>query len=208
MEYIVLIATVAGIHILGAMSPGPDFFMVMKNSLTYSRKSGIWTAVGLGAGIAVHIMYCLAGLAFVISRSIILFNIIKLLGAAYLIYIGWKSFVSKSSNKNLDIQKQTQDLSKFSAMKMGFLSNVLNPKVTLMFLSLFSLVIPAQTPLSILLLLSFIMVVNTVIWFSIVARLFTHKKVRSVFGRYQHIFNKTFGGILIVLGLKVAFAKK
>ncbi|HBU07047.1 MAG TPA: amino acid transporter [Candidatus Magasanikbacteria bacterium] len=208
MEYITLIGVVVGIHILGVISPGPDFIMVVKNSLAYSRKSGIWTAIGLGIGISVHIFYCLMGLAFIISKSILVFNAIKLLGAGYLIYIGWKSWKSKSSVIEIDSEEQKRNLSIFASIKMGFLTNILNPKVTLLFLSLFSLVIPPETPMYVLTILSVILISNTIIWFSIVATLFTQKKVRLLFGRYQRLFNKTFGGILIALGLKVALSSK
>ena len=64
-EYITLIGTVALVHLLAVISPGPDFIMCVRNSLAYSRKTGIWTAVGFGAGIGVHIIYSLAGLAVV-----------------------------------------------------------------------------------------------------------------------------------------------
>lgn len=90
MEYLALIGTVTLIHLLGVISPGPDFIICARNSLTYSRKTGIWTAVGFGLGISVHILYCLAGLALIISQSILLFNFIKYLGASYLVYIGIK----------------------------------------------------------------------------------------------------------------------
>ena len=90
------IATVTFIHLLALISPGPDFIMACRNSLIYSRKIGIYTAIGFGLGIAVHIFYSLAGLALIISSSIFIFNTIKFLGAGYLVYIGIKSILSKS----------------------------------------------------------------------------------------------------------------
>ncbi len=87
MNELLLIAT---IHILGAASPGPDLALVLKNSLESGRKAGIYSALGIALGIAVHVSYSVLGLAVLISKSILLFNIIKLIGAAYLIYIGSK----------------------------------------------------------------------------------------------------------------------
>lgn len=98
MENLALIGTVTLVHLLAVMSPGPDFIMVMKNALTYSRKAGIWTAIGIATGISVHVFYSLAGLAFIIAQSILLFNTFKLLGAAYLIYLGIKSFLRESAS--------------------------------------------------------------------------------------------------------------
>jgi RhtB (resistance to homoserine/threonine) family protein len=208
MENLTIIGTVALIHILGAMSPGPDLVMAIKNSLTYSRRTGIWTAVGFGLGISVHIIYSLAGLAVVISQSILLFTVIKYLGAAYLIYIGVKSIFSKRSDIVIEQQVKKPNISPLAAVKMGFLTNVLNPKATLFFLSLFTLVISPETSAPVMGIISAIMIVNTTLWFSLVAVLFTQSKVRSAFDRYQNAFNRTFGGLLIALGVKVATVDK
>ncbi|MFA5947591.1 MAG: LysE family transporter [Candidatus Gracilibacteria bacterium] len=208
MPYLNLIISVAVINLLAAISPGPDFIMCVRNSLTYSRKTGIYTAIGFGLGIAVHISYSLAGLALVISKSILLFNSIKLLGAGYLIYIGIKSVFSKSSKIDITNQIKKDDISPLQAIKIGVLTNILNPKATLFYLSLFTLVISPQTPKSIMLILSIIMMLELMIWFSLVAIFFTQKRIQNLFSKFQNIFNKTLGGLLIALGIKVALSKK
>lgn len=208
MTYLPLILTVAVIHLLALISPGPDFIMCVRNSLTYSRRTGIFTAVGFGGGIAVHIIYCLAGLALIISKSIVIFSVIKFLGAGYLIYIGVKSVLSKSSALEIGEQHKKQDISALAAVKIGFLTNVLNPKATLFFLSLFTLVISPNTPFPVMLFMGAIMVVQTILWFSLVATLLSHKKVRAVFEKFQGAFNKTLGGLLIALGVKVALSQR
>lgn len=207
-NYLLLIGTVTLVHLLAAMSPGPDFIMAVRNSLTYSRKTGIWTAVGFGLGIGVHISYCAAGLAVIISKSVLLFSTIKLLGAGYLIYIGLKAFFSKSSHIEIKQEESKEDISAFSAAKMGFLTNILNPKVTLFFLGLFTLVISPDVPRSVLFSVSAIMMINTVLWFSLVAIFFTQQRVRKAYERFENIFSKFFGGMLILLGLKVALSKR
>ncbi|OGH84988.1 MAG: amino acid transporter [Candidatus Magasanikbacteria bacterium RIFOXYC12_FULL_33_11] len=208
MQYLALVGTVVVVHILALMSPGPDFIMTLKNSITYSRKTGKMTAIGLGLGVGVHLLYCVAGLAIIISKSILLFNTFKLLGAAYLIFIGLKSMFSKSHEIKVNNIEHKQDISVYKAIKIGFFTNVLNPKATLYFLSLFTLVISPGTPWFIMLVLSFIMIVETMLWFSLVAIFFTHKKVKSSFDKFQGVFNKVFGGLLVALGIKVAFGHK
>ena len=204
MDSVTLIGTVTLVHLLALISPGPDFLMCVRNSLTYSRKTGMWTAVGFGLGIAVHIFYSLAGLTVLISQSILFFNAIKLLGAAYLIYIGIQSLRSKSAAAFTETPQKKDDISALSALKIGFLTNVLNPKATLFFLSLFILVLSPDTPGYIMGVVSVIMVVNTILWFSLVAFFITQDHLRRVFGRFQHVFNKTLSGLLIGLGIKVA----
>lgn len=201
-------STIIIVHFLAVFSPGPDFIMTVRNSLTYGRRAGVLTAVGLAMGICVHILYSIAGIALIISKSIILFNIIKYIGALYLIYIGIKSIVAKKSTvPDIDVDTELKTLPDMSAMKIGFLTNVLNPKATLFFLSLFTIVISPDISRLTLGVGSFFMVFNTFLWFSIVAYFFTQAKIRSVYMKYETKFNKAFGGLLIMLGLKVATSK-
>lgn len=208
MEYLTLIGSVTLIHLLAVVSPGPDFIMAVRNSLIYSRRTGIWTAVGFGCGIAVHISYSLAGLALVISRSILLFNAIKLLGAAYLVYIGVRSIFSKASAIEVGDPNRMADIGALAGLRIGFLTNVLNPKATLFFLSLFTLVISPDTPLPVLGVLSAIMIGNTVLWFSLVSIFLSQKRIRATFERFQGHFNKSLGVLLIALGIKVALTSR
>jgi len=207
MEYLALIGSVVLIHLMAVMSPGPDFFMALRNSLTYSRKTGIYTAIGFGLGIGVHVVYCVFGLALIISKSIVVFNVIKFLGAAYLIYIGVMSIVSKNNKIEVKDQDHKTDISALKAVRIGFLTNVLNPKATLFFLSLFTFVIGPETPSHIMVLLGVIMMVNTAIWFSLVAVFFTQKRIQQFYNQFQRVFNRIFGVTLIAIGLKIIFSK-
>jgi len=193
---------------MAVMSPGPDFFMAIRNSLTYSRKTGIYTAIGFGIGIGVHIIYCSVGLALIISKSILAFNIIKFLGAGYLIFIGIQSILSKNSYDEIKNTIHKKDISPLKAIRMGFLTNVLNPKATLFFLSLFTFVIEPSTPKSILALLGMLMMINTTLWFGLVAVFFTQQRIQKIFYKSQKVFNRIFGGVLILIGLKLLFADK
>ena len=90
-----LLAVVA-ITLFAVISPGPDFAMVSRNSLLLSRRSGVLTALGIGAGVCVHVTYTLLGVGLLIQQSLWLFNLIKLAGAAYLAWIGWSLMQSAS----------------------------------------------------------------------------------------------------------------
>lgn len=207
METLILLTTIAAINFAAVISPGPDFIMAVRNSLRYSRKTGIYTAVGFGAGIAVHILYCAVGLAFIISKSILIFSIIKYLGAAYLIYIGIKSVLSKSEKLQIGAIQKEADITPFQAIKIGFLTNVLNPKATLFYLGLFTFVISPQTATLIILSASIIMIATIIAWFSLVAIFFTNSHIRGIYQKFQTAINKTLGGFLILLGINIALAK-
>lgn len=187
------------------MSPGPDFVMVVRNSLCYSRRSGIYTSLGITAGLMIHLFYCAAGIGLIISKSVLLFSIIKVLGAAYLIYIGASSILSKSSRLDLKGFSKVADLEPFQAFKIGFLTNALNPKATLFFLSMFTFVIGADTPLYVIMIISLIILLTAMIWFSIVSTFFTQQSVQKAFFKYERVINGFLGLILLFLGIKVAF---
>ncbi len=193
---------------MGLMSPGPDFVVCLKNTLKYSRAAGIWTALGFACGALIHVTYCILGLALIISQSIMLFNVIKWIGAAYLIYIGIKALLAKSEAKlELKTTKSKQTLPAFKAWQSGFLTNILNPKATLFFLGVFSVVIPPETSMTLYVAIAALIFGMTFSWFSFVATVMTLKPVRRQFLKIETWLDKVFGGLLILLGLKVATAK-
>ena len=198
--------TVALVHILAAMSPGPDFAIVTRNSLVYSRKVGVCTALGIALGLLVHIAYSLLGIGFLIAQSIVVFNIIKYIGAGYLLYIGYKALLSKpvvEAEEKVASQK-TADISAWSAIKIGFLTNALNPKATMFFLAVFTQVIDPATPMWVQLVYGLEMIVATFAWFSIVAYLFSNYLLKQKLLRVRHRIDHVMGVVLIVIGIKVA----
>ncbi|MCG8429031.1 MAG: LysE family translocator, partial [Chromatiales bacterium] len=102
MPYLPELLSVTVIAIFMSISPGADFVMVTRNSIFYSRSAGLYSSLGVSCAIWIHVAYSIAGLAVIISKSVVLFSIIKYLGAAYLIYIGWKTFRSDSK---IDIER-------------------------------------------------------------------------------------------------------
>ena len=204
MEYLPLIGTVALLNLLGAMSPGPDFVMTVRNTLCYSRRSGIFTGLGISAALMIHLFYCAAGIGLLISKSILLFTLIKILGAGYLIYMGIASILAKGSKLDLVAEKSRTDLTRLQAFKMGFLTNVLNPKVTLFFLGLFTFVIANSTPVYIILIISAIVIATAFCWFSVVSISLSQPKIQQAFLKYERTINYTLGGFLMLLGIKIA----
>jgi RhtB (resistance to homoserine/threonine) family protein len=200
--------TVALIHLLAVASPGPDFAVVVRESVTQGRRIGLFTAVGVGCGILVHVAYSLLGIGLIVSQSIMLFNALKWLAAGYLLYIGYKALRSKPSSQSAE-QMASAPLARtgHAAFSIGFVTNGLNPKATLFFLSLFTVVIDPHTPLLIQAAYGAYLAVATGLWFCLVALLFSQARVRAGFTRLGHWFDRAMGAILIALGIKLAFTE-
>ena len=200
MDALTLIGTVTLVHLLALISPGPDFVMACRNTLTHSRTVGIWTAVGFGLGIMVHISYAVLGLSWLIANNALVFTIIQHLGALYLMYIGIQSLRHFQSQVDATVATAQRTMSPLRAVRMGFMTNVLNPKATLFFLSLFStLLTPTVSPTT-LMVISIILVTSTVLWFSLVALLISHPRFVAVLKRYEKTVQQFFGWLLIAIG--------
>ena len=131
--------TIATLHLFAVMSPGPDFALIIRQSFCYDRKISIITSIGIGIGILLHISLCITGISIIISKSIYLFNIIKISGGLYLIFLGLKSLLKKPpANLEGRLEPPKDKPNKVNAFSEGLFTNILNPKATLFFLSLYS----------------------------------------------------------------------
>lgn len=197
--------TIAIIALLAAISPGPDFVVVAKNAMAHDRRHAILTSIGIGIGILVHAAYCVLGLAIVISHSLILFSTIKYLGAAYLIYLGIKSLLSKDGAalpKKNEIKASRSD---WLAFRDGLLTNVLNPKCTLFMLSVFTLVVQPHTPTWTQIIYGLEIAIIAIVWFVFLSIGFTHHLIRSKIMRVQKAVTKVIGVALVALGVSIVF---
>ncbi|AYF90194.1 LysE family transporter [Pseudomonas sp. JS3066] len=200
--------TVALIHLLAVASPGPDFAIVVRESVAHGRRAGTWTALGVGTGIFVHVAYSLLGIGLVVSQSIMLFNALKWAAAAYLLYIGIKALRAKPADPvATEAALMAGERSPRGAFVTGFVTNGLNPKATLFFLSLFTVVINPHTPLAIQAGYGVYLAFATATWFSLVALLFSQRRVRAGFARMGHWFDRLMGAVLVGLGIKLAFTE-
>ena len=145
-------------------------------------------------------------MALLISQSSFLFNAMKYLAGAYLIYLGAQSvraFIE--SAKPLYVEHVTSEQSVRKAFMLGFLTNGLNPKATLFFLALFTVVIGEDTPTMVQVLYGLYLATATFIWFSLLSKLFGITIVRSrllIMGKW---FDLGMGIVLILVALQIAF---
>ncbi len=170
-----------GVFAVALASPGPDFVMAVRNSVMYSRRAGIMTAIGFGLGVAIHVAYCLGGLAIIIAKSVLLFTILKFIGAGYLFYVGYKALKSKGFEGEVGAEKKKLVMSDYMALRSGFITNLFNPKATMFFLALFTQVMNPNVALPIQLMYGLTIVSMTMLWFMIVATVLTTPAIRNRF---------------------------
>jgi RhtB (resistance to homoserine/threonine) family protein len=196
------IVVIVSVTFLVMVSPGPDMVLVLRNTFVSGRRAGLQTSMGILSGNLVHITYCVLGIGLIISQSIVAFSALKYAGAAYLIYLGIMSV--RSGAKTLDTNDIERRRSKRPWFVQGFVNNLLNPKGTLFYLGVFTMVITPETSAGVMLLLIFtMMLVSASFWLFFVYTL-DRPTIREFIERSQRTVNRIFGGLLVFLGLRVA----
>ncbi|GAA2280530.1 LysE family transporter [Streptomyces atrovirens] len=198
------VLAVAVITVLAVIAPGADFAMVVRNSYLHGRRTGLLGALGVAAGVLVHVTYTMLGVGLLIASSTFLFTVIKLVGAAYLVYIGVRTFRTRGE-VTVDLENRT-GLTPLAALRTGFLTNVLNPKTTLFVVSTFAQVVSPGTPVLQQVGYGLFMSLAHLLWFGVVAVFFSHDRMRTLMLRGQKVLNKVIGSVLAGLGVSLAFA--
>ncbi|WP_299074260.1 LysE family translocator [uncultured Paraglaciecola sp.] len=204
-QYWLEFITIASVHLLAVASPGPDFAIVLKHSISFGRRAAIVTSIGVGMAILIHVAYSLLGIGILIKTTPLLFQIFSYVAAAYLLYIGWGALKSPAPSKAGELQPEqaVQVISDGKAFAVGFLTNGLNPKATLFFLSIFAVAVAPDTPDLIKLGYGLYLAVATGIWFCVLSLFLSSKKVAGFIGENGYWFDRIMGVVLILLAIKL-----
>jgi len=191
------------VHFLAVIAPGPDFAVVIRQSISFGRKSALITSLGIGAGISIHILYTLLGIGFIITQSETAFMVAKIAGGLYLAYIGFNMLASKPQ-KQTDIDAAPNQHK--GAFMLGFMTNLLNPKATMFFLAIFTAIVSIDTPLAVQSIYGIWIALTTALWFSLVSLFFSHRSVRAKFVRHGYIFERVMGVILLLFAARLGWS--
>ena len=196
--------TIAVLHLFAVASPGPDFILVSRQCLRYGRRIAIWTSLGIAIGILFHVALSLTGLSILLQNQPDLFWYIKLLASLYIGYLGIVSLVSKSSNKLVE-DATVQAGNQLRSVTTGLLTNVLNPKALIFFITVFAVAINKETGIFVKILLGIYMSVATFIWFALVSILLTNKKAIERFKKAIPLLEKVTGFFLLLIAIQILF---
>ncbi|MFZ6760218.1 LysE family translocator [Undibacterium sp. Ji50W] len=198
--------------ILLNIAPGPDSLLIMTRSATQGWRAGSAAALGIGAGTLVHIMAAALGLSALLATSATAFTVVKLVGAAYLLYVGASLLLNKAKgNASKEAGPALPALSHRKIFAQGFLTNVLNPKVAIFFLAFVPQFIAADAsnkPLA-LIVLGCIFNFNGMLWCHLLAvsTAFARQRVR-INQAVTLWLNRFIGVMFISFGIKLALANK
>lgn len=188
------------------MSPGVDTALITKRTITDGRKSGYKMALGITSGSLVHTFAAAFGLSAILLQSAFAFEIVKYVGAIYLIYLGISSFI-KRKNQNAH-QEADAPLKRKSAFKQGLLSNVLNPKVAMFFITFLPQFVQSGTDITIqLITMGVIYTFLSITWFFLYVFFINYLREWLMSEKVQNLMEKTTGIVLIGFGVKLALEK-
>lgn len=192
--------------ILLIILPGPDTAIVTKNTLVTSKRAGLMTMAGTLTALMMHTTFAIVGLSAIIVQSAKLFMIIKLIGAIYLVFLGVKTFMAMRNKKKQAVDRN--DVKSSSPYIQGFLTNILNPKVAVFFLTFLpQFVVNVDAPFIPFLLLGLTYTVLTFVWFIFYIALL--HQVRTFMNRpiTQKWMEGITGAALIGFGIQLATGK-
>ncbi|MEU0570509.1 LysE family translocator [Nonomuraea sp. NPDC005983] len=206
MISLIQVAAFGGVVMLGAMSPGPDFAVVVRRSAVSGRGYGMAAAAGISVGVFAWVVAAATGIAALLAASAMAFTVVKVAGAAYLLYLGVKALraaLRRGGELDLGLSDPGRK-SSWAAFTEGLLTNALNPKAALFFVALVPQFVSGGTPLGDTLMLSLVALAGTVVWFLLVANVVG--ALRRVFARsaVRRAVDGLTGAALIALGVKLA----
>ena len=183
--------------LLGAMSPGPSMAVVINNAIFKGRFNGILTSIGHGIGIAVYATFAVLGLGLIIKTNVIIFNGLKILSIIFLIFIGFKSILNK---EKFNLEKKNIKENTISFLQ-GFSISILNPKIFVWFIAIYSQFMSANNELIFNIYLVSIAGVIDACWYIILTLAVTSASALKFFRTKLNFIQKIQGFFFIALGL-------
>ena len=191
------------------LAPGPDNIYVLTQGMTKSKKAAIVTTLGLTSGLVIHTSAAVLGISVIFQTSQLAFDIVKYIGALYLLYIAYQAFKHRNDSLDLSVTNSSQELKKLYIK--GFIMNILNPKVSIFFLAFlpqFVTTTNGNIPLQMAILGAIFMILTLIIFSSIgiagnllSAKLLENPKIT----KYMNILTSF---VLFSLGIKLALSEK
>ncbi|QDE30798.1 LysE family translocator [Shewanella polaris] len=213
---ITLLASLAVIHIVALMSPGPDFAIIVRMATQQTRLTALYCALGIAVAILVHTFLSLMGISVMIQQSHVAFMVVQLIGSSYLAWMGYgalksalTSIINKREISSAELSAQSQPtttglISSIKGFKVGLYTNLLNPKALIFFITLFSVLITPQVNNSTKIAAAILLFVLSLAWFSLLALVLSKPQVQQKLLAANTIIDLLVGIIFIAVALTIA----
>ena len=182
---------IASIHLVAVISPGPDFAVVLRQSLSSSRRASIFTALGIATSEFFHCLYSIFGMELIMRYQENIFIILKPIAILYLMYLGISSFFT-----NRPLERATQTSTK--NFTLGFMTNLLNFQASTFTITLFFAIVSIDTSLNVLIFYAVFIAISTFMWFAFLSLLLTSKGFLYKFNNFIPWIYK-FTGIVFII---------
>lgn len=228
-----LIITISIMHLVALISPGPDFAIIVRLATLASRQSAIAAALGIAVAIAIHTLLSLTGLSLAIHNSDKLYTLVQVIGASYLAWMGFSALKgamtipikttstavssstcedegenlsnAKAANNNLASSNKPIEPSMIQGFKIGLLTNLLNPKAMVFFLTLFSTLVTPAATLGTKIALGWMLFSLSFIWFALVSVMLSKASVQQKFRRMSRAIDAITGLIFVIVAMMILY---
>ena len=188
---------------LALISPGPDFVMVLRNSLTFGRRAGMASAFGIASGCLISFTLVMCGLKFLFAYPLVKM-ILSLVCGAYLIYIGFMSLRNKSSHRHLNCE-HLASAPLLTYYRNGFFTNILNPKLYTFSAAILTYTEQQHPSVATNAIIVAAQAIMALIWFSCISLAFSHNRVQDAYLARERMLNWLLGLIFIIIGSRIMF---
>ena len=195
------------VHLMGLLSPGPDFFYVSRAAATHSRRTAIYGVIGITIGVTIWATAAVLGLAIVFKTMPALQGVVMVLGGSYLFYLGVK-MARVTTNAVFDETNSVQNHSTASKNEIikGLLVNLSNAKVVIYFSSVMSFVLVNITETRQMLTALFLIMIETFVYFYVISLLFSRPFAKRFYSRYSRYIDNASGAIFILFGAYLIYS--
>ena len=185
MTTLFILFSILGTLLFGAMSPGPSFVLVSRIALANTRRNGLAAALGMGAGGLLFSLLALFGLIALLQHVGWLYLTLKVAGGLYLLYLAYKIWRGAKTPLSTGDESTDRSQSLLKSFWLGFATQVANPKTAVVYASIFAVFLPANPPLSLLLLLPPAVFLLEAGWYAFVAIVFSAKRPKAIYLNYK-----------------------
>jgi RhtB (resistance to homoserine/threonine) family protein len=203
MSIALSLVSVAALWTLAVATPGPNFFVVARIAAGQSRAAGLRAAMGIGVGTAIWGAAGFFGVHALFAAAPWLYAGLKLLGGAYLIFLGarllWRSRLSAEKDR----ARADHARAGLSAFQLGLVTNLANPKSALFVASVFAAAMPTHPPLTLGLAAIALMVALSLSWYALVACLFTTHRIAAAYERGRRWIDRIAGAMFVLFGARL-----